>query len=105
MHAPQDPWVPAPRDGSRADVRAGGDPWSPTIPFPRVAPAVERLPEQAPAPSTELAPRPHAALAVRDTPTPGLLQTCVRAVARCVHVTVDGVRSLVALLGAAPASR
>ena len=107
MHAPQDPWVPAPRDGARADVRAGGDPWSPTIPFPRVAPAVERLPERAPAPSTALVPVPRrsAALAVRDTATPGLLQTCVRAVARCVHVTVDGVRSLVALLGAAPASR
>ncbi|TDQ60682.1 hypothetical protein EV188_103181 [Actinomycetospora succinea] len=98
MDAHQDPWVPAPRDGGRADIRAGGDPWSPTIPFPRVAPALERLPEQAvTAPST--------ALAVRAPEDPGFLRTCARAVARLAHVTADGVRSLVALLAPAPASR
>jgi len=108
MDAHQDPWVPAPRSGDRADVRAGGDPWSPTVPFPRVAPAVERLPGPVvTAPSTALVPVPprSAALAARDTPAPGLLHSCARAVARAVHATVDGVRSLVALLAAAPASR
>ncbi|MFC5141722.1 hypothetical protein ACFPK1_26030 [Actinomycetospora rhizophila] len=107
MDAPQDPWVPAPRDGGRADIRAGGaggDPWSPTVPFPRVAPAAERLPERV-APAPVPAPRRSAAPAVCDTGTPGLWRTCARAVARLVHVTVDGVRSLVALLAAAPASR
>lgn len=108
MDAPQDPWVPAPRDGGRADIAAGGaggDPWSPTVPFPRVAPAIERV--DAPAPSAALVPAPRrsTAPAVRDTPAPGLVRTCARAVARLVHVTLDGVRSLVALLAAAPASR
>jgi hypothetical protein len=111
MDVPQDPWVPAPRDGGRADTRAGngagGDPWSPTVPFPRVAPAVERLPDGVlpAAPSTALVPRRSAALAVRATGPSGIWRTCVRAVARLVHVTLDGVRSLVALIAAAPASR
>lgn len=96
-----DPWVPAPRDGDRADVRAGGDPWAPTIPFPRVAPAVERLPQ--PVPPVAL-PTP-TALAVRDVPAPGVVGVCVRAVTRIVHATVDGVRSVLGLFVAAPASR
>ncbi|MEJ2886558.1 hypothetical protein [Actinomycetospora aeridis] len=111
MDPHQDPWVPAPRHGDRTDIRAagGGDPWSPTVPFPRVAPAVERLPDHVvtPVPSTALVPVPRrsAALVVRETETPGLLRSCARAFARLVHVTVDGVRSFVALLAAAPASR
>ena len=111
MDVPQDPWVPAPRDGGRAETRAGGgaggDPWSPTVPFPRVAPAVERLTDDEPAaaPSTALVPRCSAALAVRDTAPSGLWRRCAHAVARLVHVAVDGVRSLVALLAVAPASR
>ncbi|MEJ2863422.1 hypothetical protein [Actinomycetospora flava] len=105
MDGHQDPWVPAPRDRDRADVRAGGDPWSPTVPFPRVAPAVERLPATVPSAALVPVPRHSAALVVRETEEPGFLRACARAVARAVHVTVDGVRSLVALLAAAPASR
>jgi hypothetical protein len=107
MDPQMDPWVPAPRDGDRADVRAGGNAWSPTVPFPRVAPAVERLPEPVPARSGALVPVPQhsTALVVRRTQAPGFLQTCARAVARIAHVAVDGVRSFVALLVAAPASR
>lgn len=118
MDAHQDPWVPAPRDGDRADVRAGGreggDPWSPTVPFPRVAPAAERLPGRV-APAADpvgarsaalvTVPAHSTALVTRDTAHPGLLRTCTRVVARIAHATVDGVRSLVALLVAAPASR
>ncbi|MDD7941465.1 hypothetical protein PHK61_23870 [Actinomycetospora lutea] len=109
MDAPQDPWVPAPRDGGRADIRAGGgaggDPWGPTVPFPRVAPALERM--DAPAPSAALvpAPRRRTDAAVCDTPPPGIVRTCVRAVARLVHVAAERVRSLAALLAAAPVSR
>jgi hypothetical protein len=68
---------------------------------------VERLPQGAPVDgaSTALVPRSVAAPAVRETGTTGLWRTCARAVTRLVHLTVDGVRSLVALLGAAPASR
>lgn len=111
MDAPQDPWVPAPRDGGRADIRAGGaaggDPWSATVPFPRVAPAAERLTARvvAEGPLSALAAVPAAAPAGGDTRAPGALRACLRAVARLVHVTVDGVRSLVGLLPAAPASR
>lgn len=105
MDGHQDPWVPAPRDRDRADVRAGADPWSPTVPFPRVAPALERLPATVPSVALVPVPARSTALVVRGTDEPGFLRTCARAVARIVHVTLDGVRSLVALVAAAPASR
>ena len=113
------PRVPRPR----ADGEDTGDAWFPVVPAPRTAPTLERLPGQVatlaerpavpPTPPTPATPAvapvpvPHrsADLAVRDAGLPGVLRSWGRAVARLVHAAVDGVRSVVGLLLAAPASR
>ncbi|GLZ46651.1 hypothetical protein Acsp06_28360 [Actinomycetospora sp. NBRC 106375] len=104
------PWVPRPRAGGEDT----GDAWFPVVPAPRAAPTLEQMPgrvatltERPAAPTAAVvpvAPR-SAALAVRDAGLPGLLSSWRRAVVRLVGAAVDGFRSVIGLLVAAPASR
>jgi hypothetical protein len=101
--------VPAPRDGGRELGGDGGDAWYPSVPAPRVAPELERLPggvatTERPEPSAALVlvPRP-TALAATDAGVSGLLRAWGRAVARTLHAAVDGVRTVLGALVATPA--
>ncbi|MHC1561779.1 hypothetical protein ACR9E3_22685 [Actinomycetospora sp. C-140] len=106
------PWVPRPREGGEDT----GDAWFPVVPAPRAAPVLEQLPGRvatlaerpAAASAPTAAPVPVAprstALAVRDAGVPGLLLAWRRAAVRLVRAAVDGVRSVIGLLVAAPGS-